>query len=216
MANSNNSPSQIISPMAYSDFTLRKVLQNFGLQTQDDSFLSSVPPTSPSTYLVEFLERSLPLAIAIGTEKARSELLISPLLLETRELLQRRVSIFSGTDFTVDPAVGLNGICDFLISQSPEQVIITAPIAVFVEAKKGELDIGLGQCVAEMLGAQKFNQQQGNSVATIYGTVTSGSLWRFLKLENQTVTFDLREYALPPVEQILGILVRIASPHKTF
>jgi hypothetical protein len=216
MANSNNSPSQIISPMAYSDFTLRKVLQNFGLQTQDDSFLSSVPPTSPSTYLVEFLERSLPLAIAIGTEKARSELLISPLLLETRELLQRRVSIFSGTDFTVDPAVGLNGICDFLISQSPEQVIITAPIAVFVEAKKGELDIGLGQCVAEMLGAQKFNQQQGNSVATIYGTVTSGSLWRFLKLENQTVTFDLKEYALLPVEQILGILVQIASPQKTF
>lgn len=197
--------------MAYSDFSLRKVLQDFSLQTQDHPFLSSVPPTSPSPYLVEFLERSLPLAVAIGTEKARSELLISPLLLEVRELLSRQVSIFSGTDFTVDASVGLNGTCDFLISQSPEQVLITAPVAVIVEAKKGELDGGLGQCIAEMLGAQKFNQQQGNSVPVVYGTVTSGSLWRFLKLENQTVTFDLREYAMPPVDRILGILIEIAS-----
>jgi hypothetical protein len=197
--------------MAYSDFSLRKVLQTFNLQTRDASFLSGVPPISPSVYLSEFLERTLPLAIAIGTEKARSELLISPLLVETRELLQRKISFFSGTDFTVDSTLGLNGVCDFLISQSPEQVIITAPIAVIVEAKKGELDSGLGQCVAEMLGAQTFNEQQGNSVSTIYGVVTSGSLWRFLKLEQHTVTFDLKEYALPPVEQVLGLLVNIAS-----
>jgi len=200
--------------MAYSDFSLRKVLQDFSLHTQDDSFLASVSPISPSSYLKEFLERSLPLAVAIGTEKARAELLISPLLLEVREILHRKVSVFSGTDFTVDPALGLNGTCDFLISQSPEQVIVTAPIAVIVEAKKGELDAGLGQCIAEMIGAQKFNQQQGNSVSTIYGAVTSGSLWRFLKLENQTVTFDLKEYAMPPVEQILGILTQIASSGK--
>jgi hypothetical protein len=97
------------------------------------------------------------------------------------------------------------------MSRSPEQVLITAPIVVIVEAKKGELDIGLGQCIAEMLGAQKFNQQQGNAVSTIYGTVTSGSLWRFLKLDNQTVTFELKEYAMPPVEPLLGILVYMAS-----
>jgi hypothetical protein len=92
--------------------------------------------------------------------------------------------------------------------------LITAPIAVIVEAKKGELDGGLGQCIAEMLGAQKFNQQQGNLISTIYGTVTSGSLWRFLKLENQTVSFDLKEYAMPPVDQVLGILIQIASLGK--
>lgn len=197
--------------MAYSDFSLRKVLQDFGLQTRDDSFVSAISPISPSSYLREFLERSLPVAVAIGTEKARSELLISPLLLEVREVLERQVSIFSGTEFIVDPTVGLNGTCDFLISQSPEQVILKAPIAVIVEAKKGELDAGLGQCIAEMVGAQRFNQQQGNAISTIHGTVTSGSLWRFLKLEDQMVTFDLKEYPMPPVEQILGILVQLVS-----
>jgi hypothetical protein len=127
----------------------------------------------------EFLERSLPLAVAIGTEKARSELLLSPPLLEVRRILHLKASIFSGTDFTVDPTLGLNGTCDFLISQSPKQVIITAPIAVIVKAKKGELDAGLRQYMAEMLGAQKVNQKQGNTVSAIYCIVTSGSLWRF-------------------------------------
>lgn len=197
--------------MAYRDFSLRKVLQDFDLQTRDDSFISAISPISPSSYLREFLERSLPVAVAIGTEKARSELLISPLLLEVREVLEHRVSIFSGTEFIVDSTVGLNGTCDFLISQSAEQVILKAPIAVIVEAKKGELDAGLGQCIAEMVGAQWFNQRQGNTISTIYGTVTSGSLWRFLKLEDQMVTFELKEYPMPPVEQILGILVQLAS-----
>lgn len=197
--------------MAYSDFSLRRVLQEFDLQTRDNGFLTSVAPVYPTPYLVEFLERSLPLAVALDNEKARSEMLVLPILLEVRELLHRQVSLFSGSDFTVDPALGLNGVCDYLISQSTEQMVIRAPVAVIIEAKKGDLTSGMGQCVAEMVAAQKFNQQQGNAVSTIYGSVTTGSLWRFLKLEGQTVIFDLREYAMPPVEQILGILVRIVS-----
>lgn len=76
--------------MAYSDFSLRKVRQDFNLFTQDSPFLPSITPITPSSYLTEFLERSLPLAITIGTEKARSELLISPVLLEVREVLDRQ------------------------------------------------------------------------------------------------------------------------------
>lgn len=197
--------------MAYSDFSLRKVIQDFQLTTQDQAFLAPLTPLAPSPYLAEFLERSLPLAVAIGTEKARSELIISPILLEVRERLDRKISLFSGTDFTVDAALGLNGICDYLISKSPEQIIIQTPVIAIVEAKKGELDSGLGQCTAEMVAAQRFNQQQGHPIDRIYGAVTSGSLWRFLKLEAQTVTFDLSEYALPPVDKILGILVQLVS-----
>ena len=104
--------------MAYSNFTLRKVKQEFGLTIQEQgSFLPEIVPLPPSDYLAETLRRNLGMAIAVGTEKARSELLISPVLVEVREILNRTVSIFSGTDFTVDEAVGLNGICDFLISR---------------------------------------------------------------------------------------------------
>ena len=200
--------------MAYSDFSLKKVLQDFALSTCDATFLPTASPIEPSPYLKEFLERSLPLAVALDTEKARSETLVFPVLLEVREILQRQVSLFSGNDFTVDSTLGLNGVCDYLISQSAEQMVIQAPVVVIVEAKKGDLTSGMGQCIAEMVAAQKFNQAMGKEIATIYGSVTTGSLWRFLQLEQQTVTFELKEYALPPVEQLLSILVRMASAEK--
>jgi hypothetical protein len=193
--------------MAYSDFTLRKVKQEFGLTIQErESFLPEIEPIVPSDYLTETLRRNLALALAVGTEKARSELLISPILVEVRERSGRAVSIFSGTDFTVDESLGLNGICDFLMSRSEEQLLIEAPVIAIVEAKKDDLNSGMGQCIAEMIAAQKFNEMSGNSIQDIYGTVTTGSTWRFLKLNAKTVSIDLTDYPISPVDRILGIL----------
>ena len=196
--------------MAYSDFTLRKVKTDFKLQlVETGSFLKGFPPVRPSDYLNQTLERNLSIAIAVGTEKARSELLISPILVEVRERLQRQISLFSGTDFTVDPSVGLNGICDFLISQSQEQLLIEAPAVIIVEAKKEDLNPGLGQCIAELVAAQRFNQENERPITAVYGAVTTGSLWRFLRLSGQTVEIDLADYAVPPVKTVLGILLGI-------
>lgn len=194
--------------MAYSDFTLKKVKQEFNLTlVEAERFLPEIPAIAPSSSLAEFLSESIPLAGATGSEKARSELIISPILLEVRKILNRQISLFSGEDFNVDSSVGLTGVCDFLLSRSPEQMIIEAPAVVIVEAKKADLKSGIGQCVAEMVAAQKFNQANNSSVPTIYGCVSSGTAWRFMKLEAQTVTIDLVDYSLPPVEPILGILV---------
>ncbi len=170
-------------------------------------FLPETEPIAPSPYLAEFLAESIPLAIATGSEKARSELIISPILFEVRKILDRHISFFSGEDFTVDVQAGLSGICDFLISRSPEQLLIEAPAIVIVEAKKENLKGGWGQCIAEMVAAQRFNSGKGQPIHTIYGSVTSGNLWTFLKLEEQTVTIDLTEYLIPPVEKLLGMLV---------
>lgn len=194
--------------MSYSDFTLRKVKQTFGINTiEDQKFLPEIQPIAASTTLTDFLAESLPLAIATGSEKARSELIISPVLLEVRKILQRKISLFSGTDFTVDSALGLNGVCDFVLSRSTEQLEVEAPAVMIVEAKKSDLNPGIGQCIAEMIAAQKFNEINNQSIPTIYGSVTNGTVWRFLQLTEQTVTIDFTDYPLPPVDVILGILV---------
>lgn len=195
--------------MSYSEFTsVGKVKQAFGLTTVEGvRFLPEIAPIAPSATLTDFLAESLPLAIATGSEKARSELIISPVLLEVRKILHHQISIFSGEEFTVEPEKGLNGICDFLLSRSPELLDIEAPVVAIVEAKKADLKTGLGQCLAEMVAAQKFNQIKGNSITAIYGSVTSGTQWRFLKLEGATVTVDLNDYSLPSVAEILGFLV---------
>lgn len=195
--------------MSYSEFTsVGKVKEAFNLTTiEDQGFLTHITPLTPSATLTDFLVESLPLAVATGSEKARSELIISPVLVEVRKILQHQISLFSGEDFTVEPASGLNGVCDFLISRSPELLEIEAPAVVIVEAKRADLKTGIGQCIAEMVAAQRFNQAKNKPISVIYGSVSSGTQWRFLKLEEQTVTIELTDYPLPPVDVILGILV---------
>ena len=194
--------------MAYTDFTLRKVKQDFGLTTVEDGrFLPEVEPISPSPVLAGLLEENLPWAIAVGTEKAKSEMIVAPTLLEVKRLLERKISVFSGSDFTVDSSVGLNGVCDFLVSRFPEQFEIEAPVLVLVEAKRDNINSGLGECIAEMIAAQRFNEANHHPLPTIYGCITTGTAWRFLKLEKQVVAIDVRDYPFPPVEQILGMLV---------
>ena len=194
--------------MPYDNFSLSRVKRDFNLKTiENKRFFPDIQPIEPSFYLKEALNEGLPLAIATGSEKARSELIISPILVEVRKILERKISFFSGEDFTVAPELDLTGVCDFLISRSPEQVFIEAPAVVIIEAKKGDLKPGLGQCAAEMVAAQMFNQQTGIPITTIYGSVTSGTAWRFLKLEGNILNIELQDYPVPPVEMILGMLV---------
>ena len=146
----------------------------------------------------------------MSSEKARSEGIINPVLLEVRRRLRGKISVFSGEEFTVQPEVDLTGDVDFLISRSPEQLFIKIPAVVLVATKTQDLKQALGECVAEMVAAQRFNEQKRLSISTIYGVVTSGTVWRFLKLEQQVITVDLTNYSLPPVEQVLSFLVWMA------
>jgi hypothetical protein len=194
--------------MSYSDFTVGKVKQAFGIQTiEGPSFFPAIESIVPTSTLLEVLEETLPLAVASPSEKAKSELLISPILVAVRKHLNRQVSLFSGQDFTVDASVGLSGICDFLISQSTEQLEVEAPVVVLVEAKKADINSGMGQCMAEMVAAQQFNHNAGASPSPVYGCVTSGFLWRFMKLETNQMTVDLKDYGLEPIGDLLGKLV---------
>jgi len=193
--------------MPYSQFkNLESVVSTFDLTVEDAAHLfSQTPPISPSDRLTEIINEGLELAIATSTEKARSELLISPILMEVRRSLKNQISLFSGNNFDVEPERGLNGFCDFILSASATQSVITAPVLTVVEAKENDLRAGLGQCIAEMIGAQIFNQKKG-LVYAVYGTVTTGTTWRFLRLEQQTVQIDLTEYFINQLDLILGIL----------
>jgi hypothetical protein len=192
--------------MAYSDFTIEKVNQDFHLQVMAEAFLGEVPLVQPSAWLVESLRRGANLAQIMGTEKAKSELIIMPVLVEIHELFRDRISLFSGKTFNLDASLGLNGICDYLITKSPGQIVIESPVVVMVVAKQGDLNGGWGQCVAEMVAAQKFNELAQESIVAVYGVVTNGTLWQFLRLQGERVSIDPQEYSLMPVGNILGIL----------
>jgi hypothetical protein len=194
--------------MAYSDFKLSEIIQKFELTLNEVSGLfGDVPEEESSDLLTTILKENVDLAVSINTEKARSEMIISPILLEVRRKLNNEISLFSGVDFNVDNQQGLNGFCDFLISLSKEQLFVRAPVITLVESKNENLKSGLAQCIAEMLAAQLFNEQKQNQIKIVYGAVTIGTIWQFLKLEDKVVSIDLTEYYIKDVKKILGILI---------
>ncbi len=193
--------------MAYSDFTLDTVVTTFQLEIIESAVLFAEAETVvPSSYLTEVLTKKVQLATAIGTEKAKSELIVADILFELREQFDQRISFFSGIEFSVDEESGLTGVCDFLVSLSPVQHMLQAPVIVLVEAKKDDLKIGMGQCVAEMLAAQRFNAERGNDIPCVYGVSTTGIDWLFLKLEGKCLHIGLMTYQIAQCDKILGIL----------
>lgn len=198
--------------MAYSNFTLQTVRKAFALEEIDTANLfAGSEPMAPSELLTAVLARNIPLATAIGTEKAKSEMIVADVLVELREQLEHRISLFSGIDFNVDDESGLMGVCDFIISLSPVQFGLEAPIIVLVEAKNDNLEVGLGQCVAEMVAAQRFNAEAENNIPCIYGATTSGTEWRFLKLEGQKLHIDMSVYQIEGCDRVLGILASMVA-----
>ncbi|WP_310413580.1 hypothetical protein [Chamaesiphon sp. OTE_8_metabat_110] len=140
--------------MAYNNFSLQGAIGQFDLNLIESSFCESLPPVSPKPEFLNIFAQYLPLAQRAKSEKAKSELLVSPILVELLRLADSPIQLFSGEEFNVDSPTGtlcerergLNGFCDFLLSKSTISSIIQAPIVMLVEAKKGELDVGLAVC----------------------------------------------------------------------
>ncbi|MCB1190892.1 MAG: hypothetical protein H7A23_04220 [Leptospiraceae bacterium] len=197
--------------MAYSDFDLKKAKQELGIKLiEKQNLFSAIKGVEASPILVEILKENIPLARAINTEKARSELIIANILVEVRKIVNHKISLFSGIEFNVDKERGLNGFCDFIISDSQEQLILSSPIVAVVEAKNENLISGLGQCVAEMVAASIFNKSEKNeNIKKIYGAVTTGTAWKFLKIEGIEVSIDLDEYPIENSNIIIGILLEM-------
>lgn len=196
--------------MSYSEFTIDDIRDKLNLTIQDvKAVISPIEPTQPTSLLKEILSENTPLALAIDTEKARSELIVAPILVELRKMCDRQISFFSGTDLTIDKEQGLNGVCDFIISQSAEQLFLDAPVFTLVEAKNDNIKSGIPQCIAEMVAARLFNQKRGHSIPKIYGAVTTGSLWKFMKLENDKVYIETMDYFIENIATILGIMMQI-------
>lgn len=199
--------------MAFSNFEFPDVIARLGLtlRPSQNLFANAAPrPASPGVR--QQLEQNTQLAITINTEKARSEWMVAPVLAEFWSGYHARIGLYSGVEFTADPEAGLTGVVDFMISNAPQVPHVVSPVAVFFEAKRDNLHDGLGQCIASMVGAWRFNRREKNAVPVVYGGMTTGSLWKFLKLIDTEVTLDLREYSLAEVDKILGILAHMVGP----
>ena len=201
--------------MAYNTFTLVQLEQNFGLQIKRQSgIFKEVAPVEISGRLRENLAIDTNMALLSGSEKARSEYLIAPILSEVYRLSKDKAMLFSGVEFNVDDEQGLWGFCDFLLTLAPTAPDLRAPVVSIVEAKKENINGGIPQCFAELIAAQIFNAKAERVIETLYGVVTTGEVWKFLSLQGTSATIDGDLYYLDNVEKIVGIIVSMLQERK--
>lgn len=195
--------------MAYSDFTPERLRNEFNVSFQGNDLFPQVVPITPSAWLVEALERAN--SIGFGSEKSRSERLVTPILLELAKRNEHKFAILSGAYLDVDPARGLNGECDFIFSFTRLQDFVQAPVFCITEAKKQDVEQGTAQCAAQLVGAARLNERDKQPISRLYGCSTTGIEWRFLCFENNVFTLDETRYLISDPGKLLGVLQQIVD-----
>jgi hypothetical protein len=197
--------------MVYSDYSLFKIEEEFNLKNRVISLFQNIIPIEPSEWLIDSLKTAQELPVR--SEKAKSELIIMPILLEMRNRNDKYFTIYSGDYLNIDES--LKGECDFIISKDTQSFDINFPILQVVEAKKNDTQTGIPQCAAQMIGAKKYNEKRGNTtINVIYGCVTTGDDWIFMKLENE-ILIDTKKYYLGNLSELLGVFQFIISEFRS-
>ena len=191
--------------MPYTDFTLDSVEAELGVSQRPGPGFITPPDAAPPPWLSSQFARGMELALV--SEKARSEFIVAPILLAVLELSGGRVSILSGQRLDVDPLRQLAEECDFLLSLSDPLPPLRAPLLAVLEAKKNDIEAGLGQCAAQMVAAQLFNERAGRSGRPVYGCVTTGEDWQFMRLDGSESIIDPNRRYINQVGAVLAALL---------
>lgn len=198
--------------MAYIDFTVEQVIDRFSLRfVEQDLFASQESTIQASSWLLETLAKGKKFALTTSSEKAKSEFIIAPILLEVAAHFSSQLAIYSGRNLDSDRDEGLVGECDFILGKGSTATFISTPIMAIAQAKRDNLENGLGQCAAQMYGAVRYNQKHGETLDKVYGCVTTGNLWQFLKLENNLLTLGSNIFYLNELDRILSCFNAIVT-----
>ncbi len=194
---------------SYSDYSLKALHENCAIDNTRKKLNLCQSPIPPSQLLQDVLQRNEAL-VPINSEKARSELIVTPILVEWLQNNPRKLQYFSGNSFDVLPEKALKGRCDFLFTKH-FSLHIAAPVIAMFEAKDDNVDNWYGQCGAEMYAARLFNEQKNEPYKIIHGAVTDGYEWVFLRLEENMLLIDSDRYYRQDLPRLLGALQTLSD-----
>jgi len=197
--------------MAYTDFSLKDLQTKFGIINKVESIFDNFVGIEPSEWLKTTLSMSS--KIRARSEKAKSETIVFPILLELKERNNDLITIYSGDVLNADENKGLKGECDFIITNESKSFDINYPIIQVVEAKKHDIEGGIPQCAAQMIGAKIFNENNNVNTKFIYGCVTTGDDWLFLKL-GEYLQIDSKKYYLNEINELLAVFQFVIDEYK--
>ena len=188
--------------MGYSNYEqIKTVAKKFKFEVRITSLFPKIDIVQPSACLVESLRRSS--VMVLTNEKTKLERVVSPILLEIAQAYTENFSFFSGELLDVNEADDLVDECDFFFTLQPPRPYVDAPIVAMIKSKDEDLEWGVAQCAAQMYAAKLYNETEGKVMPTIFGCVTDGTEWQFVKLENDVFHLDNR--VITDLPSILGV-----------
>ncbi len=196
--------------MSYSQFNYKKVRTELGISNKTALFFEQTFRIEPSAWLWQTIEYAQD-TIALFSEKSRSEAIVYPILVELRHLNLKKLSVYSGGILNADDKRGLNGECDFILSGGEQDFYIDSPLFCVIEAEDNDIENNVPQCIAQMEGARIYNENEGKSVPIMYGSVTTGTEWQFLKLEGKICYIDTQRFYINELPLLLGRLQQIVD-----
>ncbi len=198
--------------MAFSDFSLEAAQQRLGVTTEPANLFPSLPEVAVPAWLPDSLARGTQLALI--SEKSRSEFIVAPILLATRELVDVPLAVFSGQRLDVDPERGLVGECDFILALGPSVPPLRAPLATIVEAKKNDVEAGLGQCVAQMVAGRSVQPDRGGPGDSHLWLCDHGRDLAVPALTGSVAQIDQRRFYIDNLSGILAALRAVVLAHQ--
>lgn len=189
--------------MAFSDYkNIGQVQKEFGIRYTEASFIQAEPLPPSAAFQAEFAFNRENIDI-FTSEAARTDLVITPILREVYKGFYDRYS------FWIQKTIAYNeklvGAPDYIIATRSAlgKTVLELPLVIVVEAKKNDFEQGWGQCLAELVAAQKLNN---NPQRPVYGIVTDGELWKFGVLVDDTFTSNPEGYTVSNLPELFGAL----------
>ena len=187
--------------MAFSDFkTISEVQEKFRITYTEDDFVTA-EPSNPSAEFLRDFEFTREHINVFASEASRCETIIFPVLKESYKAYADQYALWIKQSISYDDL--LNGTPDYFISTRSElgKTVVGSPLILLVEAKKNDFEHGWGQCLAELVAAQKIND---DTTFPVYGIVTDGTLWQFGRLIRDTFTQNKTDFALANLPTLFG------------
>jgi hypothetical protein len=188
--------------MGYSSFKkIHQVTKKFGLKAKLTPLFPEIVPQIPSDWLLKSLE--IAYKAPATTEKAKSERLVSPTLMEVVQAFEFDITLFSGEEININAQDDLAGPCDFFFGLYPLSPYLETPVIAIAEAKDEDLEWGVAQCAAQLYAAHLLNEQDGKKLDVLYGCATDGVEWQFIKFKNNIFYIDPKPITHLP--HLLGV-----------
>ena len=190
--------------MAFSDFkAIPDVQEQFRITYVADNFFGTEEPLHPSDQFLSELEFNMKYIDVYASEAARCENVIYPILREVYKRYADAYALWVKKPLTYDET--LSGTPDYFISTRSELGILTVgtPLIMLVEAKKNDFEQGWGQCLAELVAAQKINDAPD---VPVYGIVSDGERWQFGKLVDDGFTQNRTTFSIDNLPALFGAI----------